>query len=65
MADEFARQHGRVTAYIDGFPVATTDGVSKTVVLDVPAPPGAHILAVNWASPFGPVAANSLRIQSK
>ena len=67
-AAAFVAQHGGVLAYIDGNRVKTLPVVTQNPVemsIDVGSlSPGSHILALNWGSPYGPVAVNSLRFST-
>ena len=64
-AAAFVAERGGVQAFIDGKRVKTLGVVTQNPVeISVPIPrlaAGTHILAINWGSPFGPVAVNSLR----
>ena len=64
-AAAFVAEHGGVQAFIDGkrakvLSSATTNPVRLAIPL-ANLRPGSHILAINWGSPYGPVAVNSLR----
>jgi hypothetical protein len=67
-AAAFVAQRGGVQGFIDGKPVKVLRVVSQNSIdLSLPIaelPPGNHILAVNWGSPYGPVAVNSLRFST-
>ena len=58
-------QRGGVLAFIDGKRVkALTVVTQNPVQISIPIGklgPGNHILVINWGSPYGPVAVNSLR----
>jgi len=64
-AAAFVAQHGGVLAFIDGKRVKVLAVVTQNPVqISIPIGklgPGNHILAINWGSPYGPVALNSLR----
>jgi hypothetical protein len=65
-AEAFLHQPGAILVFIDEAPVQQTNELARSFELDVPLPvlvPGAHRLAVNWASEYGPVAVNSMRFQ--
>lgn len=63
-AEAFARQPGRLYVFVD-LDVARTISPPSKREIEVPVPSGLrgrHIVAVNWASEYGPVAVNALRV---
>lgn len=66
-AEYFLRHPGRVVVFIDGREVAALKPAGTELVAEVPLSNSdePRTLAVNWASEFGPVAVNALRIKAK
>ncbi len=66
-AESFARQPAVLEVYLDGRRIDTirSPTVGKRLVVPLQSVvPGAHHLALNWSSDYGPVAVTSLRIRS-
>lgn len=64
-AADFVEQRGSIQLFVDGVRVSESPAVENPsdISLDTAAlSPGRHIVAVNWASPFGPVAVNAVAI---
>lgn len=63
-AAAFLETPGRITIYLDGKAMHEVKSGEPTLPITVGVDnlkPGSHILAVNWHSPHGPVAANAFR----
>lgn len=63
-AGAFLRAAGTLMTFVDGKRIASTHPRSGSVTIDVPLGslrPGSHVVAVNWLSPYGPVAVNALQ----
>lgn len=59
-AEQFARQPARLVIYVDQRKVVDRPANDREVTLDMPNA-REHIVAVNWASDYGPVAATAFR----
>ena len=65
-AETFAHQSGtQIVLFVDGKLRERSPGnPSANFVYSIPKlPPGIHIVAVNWDSPYGPTATNSFRLK--
>lgn len=64
-ADAFVAQHGALIAFVDGTRVRTVSPRSgNRLRFSIPVgslQAGTHVLAINWGSPYGPVAVNAYR----
>lgn len=65
-ASAFVKQGGEVMLFVDGRLVGATPARGAKFTLDLGRehlhPGRSHIVAVNWATPNGPTAANSIRV---
>jgi hypothetical protein len=64
-ADSFSRQPASLIIFLDTKRIATKPSPTSGMLFEVPLTgltPGPHIVAFDWASEYGPVAATSLRI---
>lgn len=62
-AQAFIKHTGTITAFIDDRELVTVTPEGTEAEIQVPlsgVAPGPHVLALNWKSPFGPVAANAV-----
>lgn len=65
-AAQFARQPGQLEIYVDAKPIETIRSPEDGAPFSVPLqglPAGAHVVAFNWSSDYGPVAVTSLRVE--
>jgi hypothetical protein len=65
-AESFARQPAALIIFLDTKRIETKRTPAPGMLFDVPLTgltPGPHIVAFDWASEYGPVAATSLRVE--
>ncbi len=60
-ASHFKRQPGRITVYVDKRKVVDRIATDQPLPIDLPDGNREHIVAVNWSSDYGPVAATAFR----
>ena len=63
-ASKFAEQPGRIAVFVNQRQVLEVKPASATTItIPLPRGTGDHIVALNWASEYGPVAVNSFRVR--
>jgi hypothetical protein len=64
-AAAFTRQEGTILVFRNEDEVLRTSSAGPSTTVRIPIPGGRHHATVNWASPFGPAAVNSLVVATE